>query len=783
MKINRLVKVKNHRIFRDFSWPTDLPDFSRFNLIYGWNGAGKTTLSNLFRHLQNKDPVIEGELQFKIDARLVSQNEFLNAELPKIRVFNRDTVKRSIFEVAHENLPPVYYLGEDSAIKQTLVENLRTEYTQKSTTKAIAEQEKTSAVRSFDSFCTDQAKAIKNLLTAANGEFNNYNTNHFKQTAEKLRAEPEIERLSEAEVAEHLIIKASTPKEKLVVPQALYPDFSNLVSRVSAALNRTVVAQTIEALEENPDLASWVKQGLTIHSNEHQNGYCQFCTQNIPYGRIEDLEGHFNQAFENLQLEISALTIEIASAISFVKGLTVPDKGLIHEHLSVEYESTKNTLSQQSWGTQRFLESCRDALSAKASRPFQSINLMPFFIGGNADSEESKGLLKFFEIVTAASASIGTLSGKQAFDRLCGIIEKHNQHCDSFQIAQIQSRRLLEREEVAQVLDDYLLQNRKIADLDFQVETLSKLLLETQGKINQLEIEIREHFRAADELNQDIASYLGRDELKFVPNHSGYSITRNGETALHLSEGERTAVSFIYFLKSLEDNSFDLENGIVVIDDPVSSLDENALYCAFGFMKSRIQNAKQIFVLTHNFTFFRQVKNWFDYINKTRNSPIASEQYKKSVGFYMLKNKITEQGRSAYLCQLDDLLRKYESEYHYLFKLVLQASQDNDDQPMAHYYPLPNISRRLLEAVLAFKQPGKTGELFQQIKDIAFDETKKTRILRFTNTYSHHGLMAEPAHDLSILAETPDVMRDVLALVEHLDQLHFESMKQLCVAE
>lgn len=782
MKINRLVKVKNHRIFRDFSWPTDLPDFSRFNLIYGWNGAGKTTLSNLFRLLQNKDPATEGELQLKIDARIVSYADFPTAELPKIRVFNRDTVKRSIFEVAHENLPPVYYLGEDSAAKQTLVENLKIESAQNSASKAAAEQEKASAVRTFDSFCADQAKAIKNLLTTANGEFNNYNASNFKQTIEKLKAQPHINRLTQIEVVEHLAIKVSSPKEKLVVPQALYPDFMDLVTRVTSVLNKTVLATTIATLEEDPDLASWVKVGLDLHRGEHQGTHCQFCDQAMPFGRIEELEGHFNDAFEQLQREISALATEVESTINFVKGLSVPDKGLIHDFLANEYDVNRNSLTEKSYQTQLFLGAIKRALDAKADRPFQSINLNPFFIGGNADSEESKGLLKFFEVILFASTGISAHTGKQSFDKLCALIEKHNQHCESFEAAQKNSRRLLEQEEVAKVFDDFCSQESRILQLSELIERLSTTLSQTQAQIDQLNIEIREHFRAADELNQDIASYLGRDELKFVPNESGYGITRNGETALHLSEGERTAVSFIYFLKSLEDSNFDLENGIVVIDDPVSSLDENALYCAFGFMKSRIQNAKQIFVLTHNFTFFRQVKNWFDHVKKGKKGGTAEEQYLKSVGFYMLKNKTTEQGRNAYLCQLDDLLRNYESEYHYLFKLVLQASQDTEEQAMAPFYPLPNISRRLLEAVLAFKQPGKTGELYQQIKDIPFDEAKKARILRFTNTYSHHGLMAEPAHDLSILSETPDVMRDVLSLVEHLDPSHFENMKELCDA-
>ena len=44
MKLTRIGKIKAHRVFRDFSWPTDLQPFAQFNLIYGWNGSGKTTL-------------------------------------------------------------------------------------------------------------------------------------------------------------------------------------------------------------------------------------------------------------------------------------------------------------------------------------------------------------------------------------------------------------------------------------------------------------------------------------------------------------------------------------------------------------------------------------------------------------------------------------------------------------------------------------------------------------------------------------------------------------------
>ncbi len=75
-------------------------------------------------------------------------------------------------------------------------------------------------------------------------------------------------------------------------------------------------------------------------------------------------------------------------------------------------------------------------------------------------------------------------------------------------------------------------------------------------KINEIEKDIEEHRRPADELNSDICSYLGRDELIFEIQGNGYQISRNGTPAKNLSEGEKTAIAFLYFLKSLRDKSF-----------------------------------------------------------------------------------------------------------------------------------------------------------------------------------------------------------------------------------
>jgi wobble nucleotide-excising tRNase len=138
MKITRINRIKGHRIFENFAWPSDLPDFSRFNLIYGWNATGKTTFSNLLRHIQLKESVLEGEIDFEIDGNSLPGASLAAATgLPRIRVFNRDFVETNVFRTLGAFEPPkgslfqfvdvvkpIFFLGKDSVEKQKQVEEL-----------------------------------------------------------------------------------------------------------------------------------------------------------------------------------------------------------------------------------------------------------------------------------------------------------------------------------------------------------------------------------------------------------------------------------------------------------------------------------------------------------------------------------------------------------------------------------------------------------------------------------------------------------------------------------
>ena len=377
-------------------------------------------------------------------------------------------------------------------------------------------------------------------------------------------------------------------------------------------------------------------------------------------------------------------------------------------------------------------------------------------------SEKKKAVFKVIRLDGKINPPI-----EMTVDELNDVIKRHNDKSSNFAEEVKKARVKLENSCVAETLAKVLEKEIRLGSLRKESQKINADLEKIKTNIAELERDIVEHCRPADELNKDLTAYLGGNELQFEIKENGYQIKRNGVTADALSEGEKTAISFLYFLKSLKDKNFDFPNGIVVIDDPVSSLDANSLFSAFGFMRERTKKVGQLFIFTHNFCFFRQVKNWFGYIN---------DRTTRKAEFYMLQCEGNGGSRCAKITTLDKLLLDYESEYHYLFSLVYKGANSKKGE-LEQFYHLPNISRRLLEAFLAFRKPSTEG-LYTKLEHLNFDNAKKARILRFLHTHSHSGEVDDPEHDISILSETPEVLKDLLNLIESEDKGHFDEMEK-----
>ena len=752
MAIERITKIKKHRIFRGFDWPHHLLNFKEKNLFYGWNGTGKSTLSNLFRSIEKGTDISEGKVEFVISGNKVDGVELSTIQgLPQVRVFNKDFIADNVF-TSHGAVAPIFFLGEENIEKQKQVEELKRNLEQVEEDGLDREKEKMRTERALDEFKKVRAKSIKDLLSSSGGNnpYNNYDKRLYQVKCNELLNFSEDEQkeriLSKSGLNSLKRKKEETPKDKLPIVEYTYPDTQKLTDQVVALLEKSVVSAVIDKLKNDQELSGWVKTGLAKHKNEDSTD-CLFCGQPLPDGRIQELEAHFNDAYNAFIAEIEGQIAVVRSAIDRMNLCPLPNRLELYDDLKSEFDNKCKSLSAEKSKIKGYLESLLDALNDKAQKPFQSIE-------------------RSFDVVTG---DVNIITGLNA------IISDHNHKTDDFQSAINSARVSIEESLVSESLEEYKEKKNDVVVVIAALQLASNKTNELKDKICVIGKDIEEHRRPADQLNTDICSYLGRDELTFEVQGTGYQISRNGTPAKNLSEGEKTAIAFLYFLKSLGDKSFSLEDGIVVIDDPVSSLDSNALFYAFGFMKDRTRDVGQLFILTHSHSFFRQVKNWFNHL-PNQNKKDANIRPGR---FYMLTSQAGSGMWTSSISELDSLLHEYESEYHYLFSLVYKAANSEEDAGLQQNYHLPNIARRLLESFLAFRQPSKTGGLRQQLDLIGFDVAKKTRILRFLHTHSHAGQISDPEHDPSILLETKQVLNDLLFLIQIEDVRHFDQMKAL----
>ena len=114
----------------------------------------------------------------------------------------------------------------------------------------------------------------------------------------------------------------------------------------------------------------------------------------------------------------------------------------------------------------------------------------------------------------------------------------------------------------------------------------------------------------ADTLTRDLARVYGKDHLSVAVTEDGksYACRRGDKPGTDLSDGERTTLSLLYFLRKLEDEQVpggDPLQRIVVIDDPSSSLDREALFATHQWLVDTLKGFGQYVVLTHDFSLLR----------------------------------------------------------------------------------------------------------------------------------------------------------------------------------
>lgn len=742
--IKRITKIKNCPSFIDFKPVSDFPEFTKYNLIYGWNGSGKTCFSRVLRSFEVGENYYDhlekpGEFEFKLDSGISISHADLTA-FKNIRVFNKDLIDGSVFGIGGPK--PIFFLGKESREDKERIISIENELgklrTNFGSRKSLLEKAKSNKEKRLQ----DEARGIKNALTTARQDkYRNYDRmnleDEIRRNAEKLR-KPEDLKLSDDRLR---VLQKSIPQtSKATISLLSVPDFdlSELENEARNVLSKTVTSQVIEKLQADEVVNNWVERGLQIHKDKSLE-FCAFCEQKIPTRRFEDLENHFNDEYQRMIQSVQKLKDRCGSHRVNVK---FPESSNFYDDLVSDYHRQRKNAENAIGTFNKGLDLMISVLEQKERNPF------------------SRLLLEEIKPVEMSS-----------FQKINEIIVHHNQKTDNFENQIDKDKKELELHYIADFLPTYNEIRINIENLQTECSDIETTMSKKEAQIKRLRDNLVSHHIPAQQINNDLEEFLGRSDIQLIATGAkeGYQITRNGEIANNLSEGEKTALAIVYFLTKIKEEGFDLKNSVVVIDDPVSSLDSNSIFQAFSFIKESIKEAGQIFILTHHFDFFRQVKNWFSYCKKSERE------------YFMMVCKSELTHRESSILKIDKLLIDYESEYHFLFSVLYKLAK-NQEAHLEEIYPIPNIARKFLESFLAFRVPvlserrdSKEPQIYQRLKLIeSSDQKKKERIRRFIETHSHPRYESGVQDfDMTILGETPDILNDLMELVREEDEKHY----------
>ena len=376
--------------------------------------------------------------------------------------------------------------------------------------------------------------------------------------------------------------------------------YRNIISIEKDSIwNKIIVGKAdvdLARLIQKLNINDWVNEGRKyIQENET----CPFCQQKtITKDFKKQLENFFDEVYINDLKKLKDLKQEYNSAneniLKELNAIEIDHKILKGSKLDINKFSAylKTLISQNTTNN--------ELLNSKIKEPSRKIELI--------------SLEEQFDLI------------KNLIDKANDDIKKHNELVENFISEKDKLTQEIWKFLVEEFKDDLAKYNSNITGLD---KGIIKLEADRGGKLEiyktlkseivKLSKNVTSIQPTVDEINNLLQAY-GFLNFRIVPatEDGFYQIQReNGEiAAMTLSEGEVTFITFLYYLQlakgSLDENTVNDER-ILVIDDPISSLDSNVLFVVSTLIKeilkdvrNNIGNIKQVILLTHNIYFHKE---------------------------------------------------------------------------------------------------------------------------------------------------------------------------------
>lgn len=721
--------------FNNFNF-NGVDDFKRFNVFYGWNYSGKTTLSRAFMVFDTKkipehyDDGFDFTLE-KIDGNILNPNTEVDRNSLQTKVFNSDYVEDNLF-FKDTGASNILVLAENAQETMSKIEQLTTEI--KSSIANIAKFKTQQAENKtyLEDRRTEEARKIKENLHCT------FTASTFLKYERKLKEENSIE-THIIENDDELCKKRSVAiaeKNKENIEQI--PLLSVIdIEKLKELLNETVsITAPLTRLSNNKEAEKWVREGLVLHNDAD---VCFYCGQPLNETIINELNAHFDKRYNDFITKIETQQSSIKPISSFNDIL--PDTAKFYDQFENKYLKDKENLEELRKQYNKVVKQIQQLLSNKLKSVTQPINF-------DIDYD-----------FTTLNTQIQKIND--------GVIKEHNTFNENFDKQKEIALEELSGHYVAEIIvgKDYTSAEKAMNDAEIGIKKTTKEIEEKEKEKKVLEAQISESVAGAEKVNTILKRlFMGKTEIELAQKSpietEKYVLKRNGKPAHHLSEGEKTAISFAHFLASLESKDLVDKYGeiILYIDDPISSLDNNHIYAVFAEI-DRLRNEdnkrkyKQLFISTHNYHLFR----------------LLTERDEKYIGVYYIKRNKDD----SVIENFSKSILQQKSEYTFLFNQIKKYidNSNEDDYIIGHFL------RRFLEIFATYKNPTKC-ELrtrIQQIVDLKpeykTNETLLQAVYKTVNEESHTYITNEVINNGSI-KNTAEAVLEFVKMVDP-DQYSF----------
>jgi len=687
----------------------ELSDCKKINFVFGANGSGKSTISSLLAGV--RDPRFT-------DCGI----EWTGTSHERIEVYNKEFRHANL----QQDMPGIFTLGSATIEEINELEKLKAELQLKTSDweglceayRKKEEIDKPAIEEQFRDAAWNQIlKANENELQQAFGGLRNSKDKFIRELKRRIVIASKPEDSEKGKICKKSdlfsraqALYASKPERKDLFQLDLSCQMAQMDEILNDEIWSTVISGSrdvdIAALIEELGSSTWVNQGRNYL--RQGSSICPFCQkETIDDDFRKKLEAFFDGEYKQRTDRMHRLLLVYRNCANQIleridKVLQGKDDSVQIGQLNVDALLTKKELLG------KIFEENEKIIEGKIAEPGIRISI----------PDITDNIAEIVEMVNRANMRITEHNA----------LVKRREEETTILKNDVWATCIHDADALIKAYDkDIKGIDKALSGLQTRRDNKSKEVKALAEKIEEKGKNVTSVMPTIKEINKSLSAYgftnFTIQPAEGKPNY--YCIKRDdGSNATNtLSEGEETFLSFLYFMqraKGATEQGRVSDKKIIVLDDPISSLDSTILYVVGAIVKQLIRDIRnnkgdvtQLFVLTHN-VFFHKEASFTDGKTKRYND----------VNYWMIRKNNGVAMISSYGMD-NPISTSYE--------LLWRELKDNSN---ANLISIQNIMRRIIENYFGMLG-GKRDDFLVQKFESAEEQTIARSLLYWINDGSH----------------------------------------------